>query len=156
MTDVSEGPQVSEEPVKEAGEEVEPDKVNPEAPPDLASILKAYPNAPSAGQIEEWKKEFGEVFCSGFSETELYVWRTLSRPEWVSLQKRLRIAPKEDEEQFTELDMEEEVVNKCMLWSSNEKSLVSKGGTVSTISEQVMLNSNFVAPAVASALVIKL
>lgn len=156
MTDVNQGPQISEEPTKEVKEK-EPEKVDEaETAPDLASILKAYPNAPSSVEVETWKQEFGEVFCSGFSETELYVWRTLSRPEWVALQKRLRTPSPDNEQQFTELDMEEEVVDKCMLWSSNEKSLVSKGGTVSTISEQVMLNSNFVAPAIASALVIKL
>lgn len=124
-----------------------------DAPPDLAKLLSVFPGSPSKDKLEGWKQEHGEIFCSGFSETELFIWRPLSRREYVGLQKELR-AP--GAQQMTELEYEEAVVAKCVMWSSAPNALERKGGSVSTLSEQIMLNSNFVPPAVASAYVIKL
>ena len=53
-----------------------------EAPkPDLGKVLSEIPGAPEASQVEAWKKTHGEVFISGFSETEAYIWRPLRRFE---------------------------------------------------------------------------
>ena len=123
--------------------------------PDLANMLKDFENAPSETQIEKWKQQYGEVFVSGFSETELFVWHPLSRPKYVELQKQMR-AQATSEMALTELDFEQAVVDSCLLWASNSNSLSSKGGSVSTLSEQIMINSNFMAPAMASVLLTKL
>jgi hypothetical protein len=53
---------------------------------------------------------------------------------------------------------EEDTVTKCVLWASAEglTSLQNKAGTLTTLNEQVLQNSNFMNPAVAASLVIKL
>ena len=126
-----------------------------DAPPDLAQLLSVFPGSPSKERIEGWKQEHGEIFCSGFSETELFIWRPLARKEYVELQKALRQS-QGTPQAMSELEYEDAVVTKCTLWSSTPSVLDKKGGSVSTLSEQIMLNSNFVPPAVASAYVIKL
>jgi len=138
-------------------ENLQPEKpAEPQAQPDLASVLNVFPGSPTKDQLELWKQQFGEIFCSGFSETELFVWRPLSRREYVDLQKRLRTAPQDGQQPMTEFDYEEQVVSICTLWSSVAKVLSSKGGSISTLSEQVMQNSNFMPPQLAAAYVIKL
>lgn len=124
--------------------------------PNLVKLLEEFDNSPGASEIEKWKQQFGEVFVSGFSETEMFVWRPLNRKEYVELQKKMRNPTQENEQQFTDLDFEEAVVGCCLLWGSNEKILKNKGGSVSTLSEQIMTNSNFMNPAMASVLVMKL
>jgi hypothetical protein len=128
-----------------------------EAPvaPDVGGLLAVFPGAPGKDQLELWKQEHGEIFCSGFSETELFVWRALSRREYVNLQKQLRTPPQNGQEPLTDLDYEELVVRTCVLWSS-VKNLNQKGGSISTLSEQVLMNSNFMPPQMAQAFVIKL
>jgi hypothetical protein len=137
-------------------EQVQPE-VQQEQPevPNLVNLLKDFTGAPGQTEIEKWKQQFGEIFVSGFSETELFVWRPLGRQEYVTLQKKMR-APKEGEEPMTDLDFEEAVVDACILWGSAMEALKHKGGSVSTLSEQIMTNSNFMAPAMASVLVMKL
>lgn len=123
--------------------------------PDLASLLAKFKGSPTSEKIEEWKQEFGEVFCSGLSETELFLFRPLTWSEHKTLQKQLSTPPKEGEQAPTEEDYQESVVRKCLLWTSNDRTL-QKGGTIPTLYEQVMANSNFVNPALAAALVIRL
>jgi hypothetical protein len=132
--------------------------VEPAAPviPDMVQLLSTFENSPSQTDIESWKQKFGEIFVSGFSETEMFVWRPLQRGEYVSLQKKLREPSKETGEQPSELDFEEWVVQTCILWSSNKKICLQKGGTVTTLSEQIMTNSNFLNPQMAAMLVMKL
>ena len=78
--------------------------------PNLAVLLKDFENAPSEVQVEKWKQEFGEIFVSGFSETELFVWHPVSRMTYVELKKLGMKQVATPEEQFTDLDFEEAVV----------------------------------------------
>jgi hypothetical protein len=120
----------------------------------VADALSAFPGSPSRDQIEAWKQQFGEVFCSGFAETELYMWRPVGRAEFVNLQAQLSQA----EKPMTNLDAEEMVVEMCMLWCSEpgKKALTQKAGSLTALHEQIMSNSNFMDPRLATALVIKL
>ncbi len=129
-------------------------EVQEEQGPNLASLLKNFANAPDETPIENWKQVHGEVLCSGMSETELYIWRPLTRSEFASMQA----AAMQAEQQATNLEHEEKVVNQCVLWATEpgQKALQSKAGTLTTLHEQIMQNSNFVDPRMASALVIKL
>ncbi len=136
-------------------EEVKETEQKEEGAPDLAGLLGVFPGAPGQDQLELWKQQHGEIFCSGFSETELFVWRALSRREYVNLQKLLRTPPQQGQEPMNELDYEEQVVRACLLWSS-VPDITRKGGSISTLSEQVLMNSNFMPPAMASAFVIRL
>ena len=121
---------------------------------NLANILSAFPKAPSEGNIEQWKQSHGEVYCSGFSEEELVVWRPINRREFVSLQETIQ----NSEERVSTFELEEEVVSKCILWASpkGEQALQHKAGSLTTLNEQIMQNSNFINPQMASALVVKL
>lgn len=119
----------------------------------LGDYLKDIPGAPTTEQIDEWKKKFGEVFCSGFSELELFIWRPISRAEFISLQ--VAASQAQNSGQFV---LEEQLVETCVLWASEsgQKALTLKAGSLPTLQEQIMQNSNFVSPSVASALVVKL
>lgn len=122
--------------------------------PDLASFLAAFEGAPTKDQIEQWKSAHGEVLCSGFSDVELFIWRPLTRKEYVAMQVEFA----QSEEPVTAFSVEDKVVEMCVLWASNQglESLERKAGSMSTLHEQIMQNSNFMNPAMASALVIKL
>jgi hypothetical protein len=134
-------------PEQESEQEVEEEK-------NLGDLLFQIAGSPDKSQVEKWKQEFGEVFCSGFSETEMFVFRPLSRQEFVQLQT----AVQSQERQLSEADLEEQIVKRCVLWGSESglASLDSKAGSLSTLHEQIMQNSNFVNPAIAARLVVKL
>lgn len=68
----------------------------------------------------------------------------------------MRAQPEEGKEPMTDLDFEDAVVGQCVLWGADMNILKNKGGSVSTLSEQIMTNSNFMAPAMASVFVMKL
>jgi len=120
----------------------------------LAELLASFPDSPSQVKIENWKENHGEIYCSGFSEEEIIVWRPINRREFVSLQESVQASG----EQVSNFDLEEQVVGRCLLWTSPkaEKALEHKAGSLTTLNEQIMQNSNFINPQMASALVVKL
>lgn len=120
----------------------------------LAELLASFPDSPTQVKIENWKENHGEIYCSGFSEEEIVVWRPINRREFVSLQETIQTAG----EQVSTFDLEERVVSQCLLWTSPqaEKALLHKAGSLTTLNEQIMQNSNFINPQMASALVVKL
>lgn len=134
------------------------DEVKEEVPasnvPDLTSILSAFEGAPSPEQIEEWKQKHGDVFCSGFSDLELFIWRPLTRREYVDMQVQIA----QSQSPVNSYEVEETVVKQCLLWGSalGYKSLNNKAGSYSTMQEQILQNSNFMNVQVASQLVFKL
>jgi len=118
---------------------------------DLAETLAEFPGAPTRDGIEEWKQKHSEVFCSGFSPLEIFVWRSVTRGEFGNLQAAAAAAEEP-------LDMEAALVGTCLLWATPDgnASLEGKAGTLTTLHEQILQNSNFMDPRVAEALVIKL
>ena len=136
--------------------EVQAPEEQQEGVPDLVNLLRDFDGSPTQTDIEKWKQQHGEIFVSGFSESELFVWRPLTRAEYVFLQKQMRTPQEEGRQSMTDLDFEDAVVEKCILWGSEMNALKNKGGSVSTLSEQIMTNSNFMAPNVASLFVMKL
>jgi hypothetical protein len=124
-----------------------------EQSPSLVSILKQYPSAPSQEQIEQWKVLHGDLFVSGFSETELYVFRALKRKDWIELQ----VIASKPENKVDEYRFQELVCDRVLLWKSVDVSWADgKGGTPTTLQEQILQNSNFMSPQAASCLVCKL
>ena len=122
-----------------------------EVPLGLIEILRQYPTAPSSEQIEGWKLQHGEVFVSGFSENELYLWRAIKRPEWVKLQMKAQ------QEQLDNFRFEELVCETCLLWSSVKGPLSEgKAGVASALQEQILSNSCFLTPQASAMLVAKL
>ena len=120
--------------------------------PGFEEYMKDIPGAPTKDQIETWKQQFGDVLCSAFSETEIFIWRPVTRAEFVGLQAAMA------QQEVTQFDFEDKLVETCALWVSplGEESLQTKAGSLSTLQEQIMQNSNFMNSAVAASLVIKL
>jgi hypothetical protein len=130
-------------------------EVAEDGPPNLAQLLAKFEGSPSSKQIETWKQQHGEIFCTGFSETEFYVFRPLTWKEHKELTKKLSAPTQEGEEPKTEADLQESVVDTCLLWTS-VANFHQKGGTIPAIFEAVMLNSNFVNPQIVMQFTIKL
>lgn len=127
----------------------------PEKEKTLKDLLMEHSEAPSQAQLDEWKNRFnGEVYTSALSQDDFFIFRPLNRQEFSELQVMLS----NPEVQLSQLDVEERIVSMCLLWSteSAQRSMESKAGTFSTVHEQIMQNSNFMNPAMASQLVIKL
>jgi hypothetical protein len=140
---------------EEVKEEVAQEVAADVGSPNLAQILAVFPGSPTQQELESWKQLHGEIMCSGFSETELFIWRALNRSDYVSLQKKMRTPPEEGKEPLNEFDYEEMVVKTCLLWASIPD-ISKKAGSVSTLSEQILMNSNFMPPQVAAQFVIRL
>ena len=136
-------------------EVVETDKTEESPMPDLAALLSAFPGAPDSAKLEEWKQEHGEIFCSGFSDKELFIFKALSWRTHKALQKLLATPPVQGQEPMSEFDYQQKVVENCLLWKT-VSDLGNKGGTIPTLYEQIMMNSNFMDPRMAAAFVIKL
>jgi hypothetical protein len=148
---------------------------NVEAPevPDLKSLIANLPNAPDQATIDAWKAKFGNVFVSGFDESEIYIWRALTRAEYKQIQIEQQIqtvmnqlGEKPNEKEVTDkitnainsdFAREEKTVSQCLLWPKlSPEELSQKAGTVPSLLEQITANSNFLTPAQASMLVLKL
>jgi hypothetical protein len=123
-------------------------------PKDASEALAVFPGGPDNSQLETWKQEFGEVSVSGFSATELFVFRPLGRAEFVNLQAHIA----QSEQQVTQLEIEEKICDVCVLWASQAalSSLQVKAGTLTTLHEQIMQTSNFIDPRYAGNFVVKL
>jgi hypothetical protein len=120
--------------------------------PELVKLLEGLPGAPDKATVEAWKAGYGEVFVSGFSPTELYVFRPLSRKEHRTMQMTLAQANGE----IDNFRYEEMVCEACVLFPLNVDWNKTKGGTASSLFEQILQNSNFLNPQQASMLVVKL
>lgn len=101
-------------------------------------------SGPSQAQIEQWKQAHGDVLVSAFSDTEVYLIRPLKRGEFKELQLQL-VNP---EVKMDQLAYEEAICAKCVLWPQLPENhfSVTKGGTATTLAEQIMQNSNFMTP----------
>lgn len=119
---------------------------------DIKSVLFSMPGAPTQEVIEKWKVEHGEVLVYGFSPTELYVFRPLAREEYVNLQ----VLSQQKQQQGEVVDAEAETVDICVLWPKEPSGLKKKAGTVTSLYERIMQDSNFVPTHLAPYLVVKL
>lgn len=131
----------------------EPETKEEQKEPSLADklrlLLSDFPTAPSATTIEAFKATHGDVFLSALNDDELFLFRALTRKEHRKLNLDVT------EAKIVGDAFEEEVVKTCLLWKS-VKSLDDKAGTIPSLFEQVMQNSNFLAPQLLSNLVTKL
>jgi hypothetical protein len=127
-------------------------KVQEDPREELKKFLETQPGMPSVDLREQWKAQYGEIFCSAFSETELFIFRPLMRKEHRELQS-VAANPDNKVDQF---GYEEMLCATCVLYPTGLDWATMKGGTASTLSEQIMSNSNFMNPQAASMLVFKL
>ena len=166
---------------KAASPEEKPEEIPEDPIQALMGVLKAIDGAPNQGQVDKWKTQYGNIYCTGFSEQEIYIFRPLARKEYQVLQAKQQTAALKqqkmndfvqgnieagqwgevekaiDEDLKKSAENDEEIIKQCVLWPKlSDKQLESKAGTVPVLMEQIMQNSNFLTPQQASALVIKL
>lgn len=115
----------------------------------LKALLDEFDNAPDVAAIEKMKAQHGDIFVSALSDDEVFVFRALSRKEHRKLNADIA------EGKISPDAFEDEVVRMCVLWKSIPD-LEAKGGTIPSLLEQVMQNSNFLSPQLLSQLVTKL
>lgn len=121
----------------------------------LLAALQKFENAPTKEQIENWKKHF-EVFATGLDDSEIYLWRPISRGEYKSKKKELQDQSQAAQKPVEDGVFEEAIVQICLLWSSAPEALQKKAGSYEVLFEQIMLNSNFINAQMAAQMVIKL
>lgn len=150
--DLTQAPEPQEPEEKE--EETQEQPAEEQEPENAGEALINFPGAPDRTQIEEWKQQFGEVLVSGFSPTELFIFRPISRQEFVNLQTLIA----QQEQGVSQFDVEQKICSTCVLWASEPgiASLETKAGSLSTLHEQILQASNFVDPRYAAAFVVKL
>jgi len=129
----------------------EPEVKVEEPKKELTDFLQDLPGAPGKAQIEKWKAIYGEVFGTGFSETEIYLFRPLRRSEHRELQLLLN----DPEKQIDQLKYEEIVCDKCVLYPA-QNDWEARAGAATTLAEQIFQNSRFLSPQAASLIVMKL
>ncbi len=115
----------------------------------LKDLLKGFGNAPSPEALDALKAKHGDVFLSALNDDEVFLFRALTRAEHRSLNTAIA------ENKLQADSFEEEVLKVCILWSSVEN-LHKKAGTIPSLFEQVMQNSNFLSPQLLANLVTKL
>jgi hypothetical protein len=95
-------------------------------------------DGPTRQEVEEWKDKHGNVYFTPF-EGEIYIWRTLSRPEYREIIRN---------QEITMMDREEIITEKCVLFPRNftvESFATGRAGVPSLLSEMIMDKSGFVA-----------
>lgn len=126
-----------------------PESEEPSFADKVKGLLGNFDNAPATEQVEGWKATYGDIFVSAFSNDELFIFRSLRRNEYADLQDKVASGA------MSPMQQEEATVDKCLLWTS-VKDLSAKAGTIPTLLEQVLQNSNFIPPQLASQFVAKL
>ena len=116
----------------------------------LQDYLKQIEESPSPEQIESWKEEHGEVLLFGFSEKEMFLFRPVRRGDYLGLQVEGQ------KQELTSEAGEELLLDHCVLWPEKVNWQETKAGTVTTLVEVIMNNSNFLSPQAATMLVAKL
>jgi hypothetical protein len=115
--------------------------------------LQQFPDAPTDQTLEVWKQKFGEVLCSKLGDTEFFMFRPITRDEFVNLQALIVQLGN-----VSNFEIEVKIVETCVLWSSpaGQEALEKKAGTYSTLHEQILMFSNFMNSALVGNCVIKL
>jgi len=124
-----------------------------ETPPsrveDLADDIPIFENGPTAGQIKQWKKQYGEVYVTSLSFDKHIVWRVLSRIEYKQLVKKMESLVQAGQITNAEANMwnEESIAELCILYPGYDKAALTAdmAGLPSLISQEVLEASGFVA-----------
>lgn len=115
---------------------------------DLDPDQQVWPNGPTAGQVIEWKNQFGDIFVSHLTPDIYVLWRTIRRGEYRNHVKNIEALASAQQHSPAELDMisEEHIAHLCTLFPRFEITDFSHGqaaGLASKIAEEVMNASGF-------------
>lgn len=122
-------------------EEYDSTKMDPEE--------ELFPGGPNFAQINAWKEKFGDIYVTSVTPDKHVVWRTMTRFEYRNLIKNMEqaIASGAVSQAQANLDNEESIAELCVLFPeySRLNATGELAGVASTISQQVMEASAFVA-----------
>lgn len=108
-----------------------------------------FDGGPTFAQIEEWKEAYPKVYVTSFGPDTHVVWRTLTRPEY-----KTHVRQMEDLANMGEISQgdaqfisEENLGEQCILFPPYRRDSDANevAGTVSTIAQEIMEASGFVA-----------
>lgn len=141
MDPVPEEEEQVQEPVQEeaAPEEAEEEALDPKEP--------LWDGGPTWEQIEDWKREHGDVYATQITPDLIVVWRTITRFEYRRLIKNMEQAVSTGQVSQAEanLNNEEAIAELCILFPKlNRIEMAGKlAGIPSIISQEVMQASAF-------------
>lgn len=96
-----------------------------------------FPGGPSKEQIENWKKQYGDIYMTEF-DSETFVWRTLTRYEF----KKVVNVEGSENDWFRE----EQVSETCVLYPedyTHDDMSQGKAGIPAMLADQIMNKSGF-------------
>ena len=115
----------------------------------LAEDVPIFEGGPTAGQVVQWKKQYGEVYVTSLSFDKHIVWRVLSRLEYKQLVKKMESLMQAGQLSTAEANMwnEEAITELCILFPGYSKNALTAemAGLPSLISQEVLEASGFVA-----------
>jgi hypothetical protein len=151
VKNVKEDIEVVEDEVDTEDEVFEEDDSVPEnpviMPEDLPEDAIIFEGGPTAGQIVEWKKEYGDVYITEISYDRYVVWRTIYRGEYKNLVQQINQMM--DSGKFNEIEInmfnEETICGLCVLFPQYTQEELDKelAGMPSIISQMILENSGF-------------
>lgn len=135
----------TEEPIKE---DVEEEIEEPVMVEDLDPNEELWPGGPTAGQVAEWKAEYGSVYLTSVTLDDHILWRPLNRPEYKAHVRNMESMV--DSGQMSPADAnlynEEAIAATCILYPSYDPQNRNElAGLASLISQEVLEASGFVA-----------
>lgn len=116
-------------------------------PEDLAPETILFEGGPTAGDIVEWKKQYGRVYITEISFDEYIIWRTINRREYKELVRSINHLMENSQVSEVELNMynEEAICQMCILFPAltDEEFDNQLAGMPAIISQQILEQSGF-------------
>lgn len=116
-------------------------------PEDLPPETALFDGGPTAGEVVEWKQEYGHVYVTEISFDEYVIWRTIDRGEYRNLVRTINNIMESGKVSEVELNMynEELICKMGILYPqlSDEDFDKQLAGMPSIISQQILEQSGF-------------
>jgi len=116
---------------------------------DLDDSEEIWQGGPNAGQVKEWKEQYGEVYVTSITYDKHIVWRVLNRIEYKQIVKKMEQLMQAGQLSSAEANMwnEETIAEMCILYPPYDKKLATgiMAGVPSLIAQEVLEASGFVA-----------
>jgi hypothetical protein len=130
-------------------EDEDEDEEKPLLPEDLPPDTPIWVDGPTAGQIVEWKKQYGSVYVTSVTYEKHVAWRPLNRTEYRNIVKHIENLISSGKMTQVEANMENEEVicEVCCLYPKFTKQDFSRemAGLPSILSQQILESSGFTA-----------
>jgi len=116
---------------------------------DLPDDQEIWTDGPSAGQVKEWKKIYGDVYVTSITYDKHVAWRCLNRAEYKQIVKKMEQLVQGGQLTTAEANLwnEETIAETCMLFPvfDKNKAVGFMAGVPSLIAQEVLEASGFVA-----------